>query len=68
MLFQETYESLNDLIFILKDNPQICIEISSHTDDIDSEEDNLMLSKQRMEATFGYLAQTGNIDGTRALN
>jgi OOP family OmpA-OmpF porin len=48
-----------ELVSLLNDNPQIIIEIGSHTDDIGSNEYNLKLSQQRAESVVKYLVEKG---------
>jgi peptidoglycan-associated lipoprotein len=47
------------LVKILKDNPFIRIELSSHTDARSSDEYNLNLSQQRAQAAVDYLVSQG---------
>lgn len=48
-----------ELVKLLNDNPQIIIEIGSHTDDIGSSEYNLKLSQQRAESVVRFLVEKG---------
>lgn len=50
---------LDKLVKILKDNPSIRIELSSHTDARSSNEYNLNLSQQRAQAAVDYLVSQG---------
>ncbi|NBP68607.1 MAG: OmpA family protein, partial [Cytophagia bacterium] len=50
---------LNKLVEILKDNPEIKIEMGSHTDSVDTYEYNLLLSQRRAESTVKYLVNNG---------
>ncbi len=50
---------LNKLVDILTDNPEIKIEMSSHTDSIASDSYNFELSQRRAEATVTYLIKKG---------
>ena len=61
---EESFESLNDLASILKENPLTRIELSSHTDRIGSSQFNLNLSKRRAESVCQYLIGQG-IDSGR---
>ena len=55
---------LDKLVIILKDNPNISIELSSHTDDRSSVEYNQDLSQRRAESAVSYILSKG-IDRTR---
>ena len=55
---------LNKLVTILTDNPELKIELSSHTDDRNTDEYNLALSERRAQSAVGYLVSQG-IDPTR---
>jgi OOP family OmpA-OmpF porin len=48
-----------ELVQLLKDNPQLIIEIGSHTDDVGSNEYNQKLSQQRAESVVNYLVMNG---------
>ena len=50
---------LDKLIIILKDNPNISIELSSHTDDRSSVEYNQDLSQRRAESAVSYILSKG---------
>jgi peptidoglycan-associated lipoprotein len=50
---------LDKLVQILTDNPEIKIELSSHTDSVDTEEYNLWLSQKRAEAAVTYIVKHG---------
>lgn len=52
-------EELNKLITILKDQPSTIVEISGHSDNQGSEEQNLKLSQQRVQAVLNYLSKQG---------
>lgn len=52
-------KELDKLVQILVDNPEIRIEMGSHTDSIASHEYNLGLSKRRAESTVNYLISKG---------
>ena len=52
-------EELDKLVKILKDNPNIRIELSSHTDDRASDAYNLDLSQRRAESAVEYLVSQG---------
>jgi outer membrane protein OmpA-like peptidoglycan-associated protein len=47
------------LVDLLNDNPEIKIEMSSHTDSIASDEYNNALSQRRAESTVSYLIRKG---------
>jgi peptidoglycan-associated lipoprotein len=55
---------LNKLVKILKDNPSIRIELSSHTDDRASDSYNDALSQRRAESAVAYMVSQG-IDESR---
>ncbi len=55
---------LNEFAIFLKENPQIIVEISSHTDAVGSDENNLILSQSRAQSTVDYLISKG-IDSAR---
>jgi outer membrane protein OmpA-like peptidoglycan-associated protein/tetratricopeptide (TPR) repeat protein len=55
---------LNKLVKILKDNPSIRIELSSHTDDRASDSYNDALSQRRAESAVAYIVSQG-IDESR---
>ena len=57
---------LNKLVFILKDNPNISIELSSHTDDRSSVDYNQNLSQRRAESAVSYILSKG-IDKNRII-
>ena len=50
---------LDKLLEVLNDNPEIKIEMSSHTDSIGSVEYNINLSQRRAAATVNYLIKQG---------
>jgi len=59
---KETIDST--LLIILKDSPNIIVELSSHTDSVSSEQFNLRLSQRRAESVVNYLIEKG-IDKSR---
>lgn len=50
---------LDKLVDILNDNPEITIELSSHTDSIASHDYNIQLSQRRAQSTVDYLIRKG---------
>ncbi|SDK29930.1 WD40-like Beta Propeller Repeat [Catalinimonas alkaloidigena] len=50
---------LDKLVQVLKDNPNLTIELSSHTDARDTEAYNLKLSQRRAESAVEYLVSQG---------
>ena len=60
----ESSQEINKLVQLLSENTGLKIQINGHTDDIGSEEDNLILSEKRAAAVYDYLIQNG-IDAQR---
>ena len=58
-LMPESFNSLNELLKLLQDNPHIVIEIGAHTDRIGTDEYNMYLSEMRATAVIEYLQQHG---------
>ncbi len=52
-------KELNKVVRLLKDNPTIIIELSSHTDSRGSSESNLSLSDNRAKASAQYIIDNG---------
>lgn len=52
-------KELNKLVELLNDNPEIKIEMSSHTDSVASNAYNIALSQRRAESTVAYLIRKG---------
>ena len=52
-------KELDKLVDILKDNPEIKIELSSHTDSRNTAEYNLELSKKRAQSAVDYIVSKG---------
>jgi peptidoglycan-associated lipoprotein len=52
-------KELDKLVQLLTDNPEIKIELSSHTDSIDDRAYNIELSQRRAESAVRYLVQHG---------
>lgn len=50
---------LDKLVELLQDNPNISIELSSHTDNRGKDEDNMKLSVLRAESAVSYLVANG---------
>ncbi len=55
----ESGEALQMLVQLLNDNPQIRVEIGSHTDGLGSEKFNYKLSKRRAQSVVRYLIEQG---------
>lgn len=55
----ESKAALDSMVTILKDNPQIVIEMASHTDRWGSNEYNLKLSDRRAKSVVDYLIAAG---------
>lgn len=62
----ESMVSLDKLVETLNDNPNVTIELMSHTDSRDTEEYNLELSQKRAQTVVQYLIDKG-IDPERLL-
>ncbi len=56
---EDAAKELDKLLQQLIDNPEIIIELSSHTDSVDDESYNLQLSQRRAESAVRYLVQHG---------
>jgi peptidoglycan-associated lipoprotein len=52
-------KELDKLVQLLVDNPEIKIELSSHTDSVDTEVFNLDLSQRRAQSAVNYIVQRG---------
>ena len=52
-------KELNKVVKLLKDNPTIIIELSSHTDSRGTAESNLALSDSRAKASAQYIIDNG---------
>lgn len=52
-------KELDKLVQLLADNPEIKIELSSHTDSVDTESYNLDLSQRRAQSAVNYLIKKG---------
>lgn len=50
---------LQELVKVLKDNPNITIEISAHTDHVGNNEANKVLSEKRAQSVVEYLVKAG---------
>ncbi|MGC4033964.1 MAG: OmpA family protein [Tepidisphaeraceae bacterium] len=61
---KEAALELDKLAELLEDNPEIKIELGSHTDSVDDEAYNQRLSQRRADATVAYLIKKG-IDSKR---
>ncbi len=55
----ESKQALDELATLLRDNPNITIEMTSHTDRKGSEEYNMDLSNRRAKAVVDYLIEAG---------
>jgi outer membrane protein OmpA-like peptidoglycan-associated protein len=56
---EDAAKELNKLVQLLIDNPEIKIELGSHTDSVDSESFNINLSQRRAESAVQYILQNG---------
>ena len=54
-LKNESKIELDKLVTLLKDNPNLKIQIDGHTDNVGQEKDNALLSTNRAKAVVGYL-------------
>jgi peptidoglycan-associated lipoprotein len=52
-------KELDKLVQLLTDNPEIQIELSSHTDSVDTESYNLDLSQRRAQSAVNYIIERG---------
>lgn len=56
---EDAAKELDKLVQLLIDNPEIKIELGSHTDSIDDNSYNLLLSQRRAESAVRYIVQHG---------
>ncbi|UOG77043.1 OmpA family protein [Hymenobacter tibetensis] len=50
---------LNRLVGFMKQYPEVQVEVSGHTDDVGSDDDNLSLSQNRAKSVYSYLVSQG---------
>lgn len=55
----ESFQEINKLLQLLSENQQLRIQINGHTDDVGSDQDNLILSEKRAFAVYDYLIKNG---------
>jgi peptidoglycan-associated lipoprotein len=58
-LLNESINSLDTLVSLLKQNPTVAIELMSHTDCRGNDNDNLVLSQKRAQSVVDYLISKG---------
>jgi outer membrane protein OmpA-like peptidoglycan-associated protein len=56
---EESFEALNKLAQMLKDNPTVSVEISGHTDSKGEDKYNQKLSQARAKSVVEYLISQG---------
>jgi outer membrane protein OmpA-like peptidoglycan-associated protein len=56
---EDAAKELDKLVQLLIDNPEIKIELGSHTDSVDSDVFNINLSQRRAESAVRYIVQHG---------
>lgn len=61
----ESYPELDELARMLKQHPQMHIEVGGHTDNVGSDEYNLRLSHRRAESVYRYLVERKNVNPER---
>lgn len=61
----ESYPALTEAAQIMKENPDISVEIQGHTDAVGTDEANQKLSEKRAYAVVNFLVQYGGIDAKR---
>ncbi|MEM7107636.1 MAG: OmpA family protein [Bacteroidota bacterium] len=54
-----SYQELNSVVALLKENPSMKIRLEGHTDNRGNSKQNLKLSKERVEAVRSYLVKRG---------
>lgn len=55
----ESKQALDEMVQVLRDNPNVTIEMASHTDRWGTEEYNLDLSQRRAQSVINYLIAAG---------
>lgn len=65
-LTEDSYRELNKVVKLMRDNPELSIEISAHTDDQGSEDYNMRLSQSRGDEARRYIIRHG-ISSTRVV-
>lgn len=55
----DAMKNLEELLHVLRDNPNIVIELSAHTDMVGNDRANMILSENRAQAVVDYLIQKG---------
>lgn len=55
----ESFAELNKLVAILKNKPNMTLELSGHTDNVGKKTDNLALSQRRAKSVMEYLISQG---------
>ncbi|MDT8273024.1 MAG: OmpA family protein [Desulfomonilia bacterium] len=63
-LKEESVKQLQHVVTLMKDNPELVLEVQGHTDDQGSDDYNMKLSQQRAETVVTYLGLFG-IDAGR---
>ena len=58
-LLPESFIELDKLLAILNENPKLKVQIVGHTDNVGSDNDNLVLSNQRAKIVLNYLTSKG---------
>lgn len=64
VLKNSSFDILNQVVIVMRENPTYQLAISGHTDDQGNDAKNLQLSKNRAKAVRAYLMSQG-IDGAR---
>jgi OOP family OmpA-OmpF porin len=60
----KSYQSLDEVVAMMKDNTKVVIQLEGHTDNLGNAEKNMKLSQDRVEAVKKYLVSKG-IDKNR---
>lgn len=63
---KESYDELNKVVKVMRENPSIKVEIAGYTDNVGPADYNLKLSQQRANAVVQYLVKQG-IDRRRLI-